>query len=64
MTLSIDSIAVPDDELHRYSLRWYLDGTLCIAVLYRDGKRITKGWTLTGEIKAGEDLHGGNANTN
>jgi hypothetical protein len=56
--LAIDG--VPQTEWHRFAVRWLLDGTL---ILYRDGKRVTKAWSLSLTVQSPADEHGGNANT-
>ena len=48
-----------------YALRWYetTDGK-SVPVLYKDGKRVVKRWSMNYSAYSPEDPHGGNANTN
>ena len=57
-------------ELHRYVLRWVdAPGSAQAGsggptpVLYHDGKRVTKEWSLALTAKMAQDECGGNANT-
>jgi hypothetical protein len=61
--LIIDGLAHEVDA--SFSLRWVeqKDGP-AIPVLYRNGKRIVKSWSLVLNFDSPEDPFGGNANTN
>ncbi len=50
-------------DLHRFVIRWTASDAGPTPVLYCDGKRVTKSWRLALSADAGEDEHGGNANT-
>ncbi len=60
--LTIDGVEQLD--LARFALRFVnnTDGS-ARAVLYRDGKRVTKAWALKLDVTTEADQSGGNANT-
>ncbi len=60
--LIIDGVEVPFD--YTLALRWYnTPEGKSIPVLYRNGKRVTKAWTLVYSAVSKEDKEGANANT-
>lgn len=61
--LIIDGVDTPID--HAIALRWHmsLEGK-SIPTLYKNGKRVTKAWTMVYSCLSLEDPNGSNANTN
>lgn len=61
--LIIDGVDTPID--HTFALRWHMSPEgKSIPVLYKNGKRVTKAWTLVYSCVSAEDVNGSNANTN
>ncbi len=60
--LIIDGLETPID--HTLALRWYMTSEgKSVPVLYRNGKRVTKAWTIIYSALSNEDKDGSNANT-
>lgn len=60
--LIIDGIDTPID--HTLALRWYMTSEgKAVPTLYRNGKRVTKAWTIIYSALSKEDKGGSNANT-
>lgn len=50
--LTVKGVEIPPGELHKYTLRFYCDPddhSAPVPVLYKDGKRVSKGFALTVE---------------
>lgn len=59
----IEIEGVPVTEHERYVVRFVPSGEGYAAVLYKDGKRVTKAWRVCLELTGHADPSGGNANT-
>jgi hypothetical protein len=61
--LIIDGVDTPID--HTIALRWHMSPEgKSIPTLYKNGKRVTKAWTMVYAYLSLEDPNGSNANTN
>jgi hypothetical protein len=62
LKIMIDGQEVVPDAA--WALRWVdRESGVAEPVLYRDGKRVTRQWSLEATIDHPADAHGGNANT-
>lgn len=61
--LSLSVEGDPVRELSRYAIRWVAEDCEYVPVLYHDGKRVTKRWSLEMNFESPPDEQGASANT-